>query len=228
MNYDNLIAGPFPIVRQTVKIGASQTLLTGTVLGKKTVTAGAKAKFSFALSALTAGAGSVTATIEGKTYEVETSTSSSIDNILGDLAAAINADTGCKFRATANTADDELVLEANTVGVWANSVDISMDKVDVTITIGSKTTETAGVDASSGEYYAVDSSKSDGTQEPIAVLLEDVTTSSATGLAVVALTGEFNVNKLIFGGSDDWADHETAMRKNGMFIRDAVCAHRGN
>ena len=61
--YENLIAGPFPLQKDTVTIGGNQTLKAGCVLGFKSVSAGAKGKYRFALSSITAAAGTVSVTI---------------------------------------------------------------------------------------------------------------------------------------------------------------------
>ena len=42
--YENLIAGPFPLQKDTVTIGGNQNLKAGCVLGFKSVSAGAKGK----------------------------------------------------------------------------------------------------------------------------------------------------------------------------------------
>lgn len=224
MNYENLIVGDFPLQKETVTIGGNQELKAGCVLGRKTITAGAKGKFSFALTSLTADDGTVSATIDGETYSVDTTSESTIDSILTALAAGINADSTCAFAASADTSADKLVLEAKAVGAFANSITISMAKTgDIVLTIGSKTTVTSGADASSGEFYAVNSGLSDGTQFPRAVLLEDVTVANgSTGKALVAFTGVFNKSKLTFGSTDTWATHADGMRDRCMFAVDVV------
>ena len=176
--YENLIAGPFPLQKDTVTIGGNQNLKVGCVLGFKSVSAGAKGKYSFALSSFTAGAGTVSVTIGEEAFSVDTTTAGdnhTIDEILTSLAEAVNASTLVAFEATADTSADKLVLEAKAVGAWAGDVTISMAKSgDVVVTIGDKTQVTAPADASSGEFYAADHTKNDGTQIARAVLLEDI------------------------------------------------------
>lgn len=218
MQYQNLIGGDFPQARGSVTIGVSQTLKAGSVLGKKTVTAGAKGVFSFLLSSLTAAEGSVTLSIDALTYTVSTTTESTLSTILTALAAAVNADSESPFVATADTANSKLVLTANTVGTWANDSVLSLASSGITLTIGSKVTVTSGVDFSDGSHFLVDSSKSDGTQTAVCVLLEDVTTGAdATAQGVVARTGEFVSDSLIFGGTDTVATHIDAMRARCLF-----------
>lgn len=223
MKYDNLIAGDFPMVKSTVTIGGNQNLKMGCVLGRKSVSVGAKGKYSFALTSFTAAAGTLSATIDGVTYTVDADTSSTVDGLLTALAAAINVDTTCAFVATADTDADKLVLEAKNVGAYAGDIVMSMASAGITVTIGDKTTVTAAADVSNGEYYAVDSSKNDGTQIPRAVLIEDVTVpNGSTGKAVVAFSGEFNISKLSFGSTDTWATHFDAMRDRCMFVKEIV------
>lgn len=223
MKYDNLIAGDFTMVKSTVDIGGDQDLKMGCVLARKTVSAGAKGKYSFALTSFTAAVGTLSVTIDGTSFSVDSTAESTLDALLTSLATAVNADSTCAFAATADTENDKFVLEANTVGAWAGESEIAMDKTGITVTIGDKTTEVEAADKSNGEYYAVDSSKNDGTQIPRAVLIEDVAVESGdVGKAVVAFTGEFNKSKLSFGGSDTWATHFDAMRDRCMFVKEIV------
>lgn len=64
-----------------------------------------------------------------------------------------------------------------------------------------------------------------GAEEPYAILADKVTVPQNTDkIAPVYLTGEFNENSLIFGGTDTPSTHKVAMRKIGMFIKKAVSA----
>lgn len=77
------------------------------------------------------------------------------------------------------------------------------------------------------EAVTVDSSASDGSEEPYAVLAEDTDTGAASGNAVPApvyLTGEFNQARMIFGGSDTYETHKAAARKVGIFFKPVVPA----
>lgn len=225
--YENLIAGPFPLQKDTVTIGGNQTLKAGCVLGFKSVSAGAKGKYRFALSSITAAAGTVSVTIGENTFSIDTTAEGSnhtIDEILDSLAAAVNASSLVAFEATADKSNDYFILEAKSVGTWAGDVTISMAKTgDLVLTIGNKTQVTAPADASTGEFFAVDHTEDDGTQTARAVLLEDITVANGSlGKAVVAYTGCFNKSKLTFGGSDTIADQYTNMLDHCIFAVDVV------
>ena len=225
--YENLIAGPFPLQKDTVTIGGNQNLKAGCVLGFKSVSAGAKGKYRFALSSITAAAGTVSVTIGENTFSIDTTAEGdnhTIDEILDSLAAAVNASSLVAFEATADKSNDYFILEAKAVGTWAGDVTISMAKTgDLVLTIGDKTQVTAPADASTGEFFAADHTKADGTQTARAVLLEDIVVATgATGKAVVAYTGCFNKSKLTFGGSDTIADQYTNMLDHSIFAVDVV------
>lgn len=227
VNYENIIAGDFPIHKGTVKIGGNQDLKLGCVLGYKSVTDGAKGKYSFLLSSITAGAGTVSVVIDGTSFTVDTTAdgdNNTIDEILTSLAAAVNASTLVGFTATADTEHDKLVLEAKTVGAWAGSAVITMAKTGtIVLTIGEKTQVTAPADASTGEFFAADHTAVDGTQTARAVLLEDCKVASGSiGHAVVAFTGCFNKSKLSFGGSDTLEDQYTNMLDGCIFAVDVI------
>ena len=225
--YENLIAGPFPLQKDTVIIGGNQNLKVGCVLGFKSVSAGAKGKYRFALSSITAAAGTVSVTIDTETFSIDTTAEGAnhtIDEILDSLAAAVNASSTVAFEATADKSNDYFILEAKAVGTWAGDVTISMAKTgDLVLTIGSKTQVTAPADASTGEFYAADHSADDGTQVARAVLLEDIVVANGSlGKAVVAYTGCFNKSKLTFGGSDTIADQYINMLDHSIFAVDVV------
>lgn len=225
--YQNLIAGPFPLQKDTVTIGGNQNLKAGCVLGFKSVTDGAKGKYRFALSSITAAAGTVSVTIGEDTFSIDTTESGSnhtIDEILDSLAAAVNASSTVAFEATADKSNDYFILEAKAVGTWAGDVTISMAKTgDLVLTIGSKTQVTAPADASTGEFFAADHTAVDGTQTARAVLLEDIVVANGSlGKAVVAYTGCFNKSKLTFGGSDTLEDQYTNMLDHCIFAVDVV------
>ena len=225
--YENLIAGPFPLQKDTVTIGGNQNLKAGCVLGFKSVSAGAKGKYRFALSSITAAAGTVSVTIDTETFSIDTTAEGAnhtIDEILDSLAAAVNASSTVAFEATADKSNDYFILEAKAVGTWAGGVTLSMAKTgDLVLTIGSKTQVTAPADASSGEFFAADHTKNDGTQIARAVLLEDIVVANgATGKAVVAYTGCFNKSKLTFGGSDTIANQYINMLDHSIFAVDVV------
>lgn len=225
--YENLIAGPFPLQKDTVTIGGNQTLNAGCVLGFKSVSAGTKGKYRFALSSITAAAGTVSVTIGENTFSIDTTAEGdnhTIDEILDSLAAAVNASSLVAFEATADKSNDYFILEAKSVGTWAGDVTITMAKTgDLALTIGDKTQVTAPADASTGEFFAADHTAVDGTQVARAVLLEDITVANGSlGKAVVAYTGCFNKSKLTFGGSDTIADQYTNMLDHSIFAVDVV------
>jgi hypothetical protein len=78
---------------------------------------------------------------------------------------------------------------------------------------------------SGGQVVAVNSGGTDdGRRAAYAVLAEDVNASAGDKVGVAYLTGEFNVNKLIFGGSDDIDDHRATLRGLCIFAKSAVAA----
>jgi hypothetical protein len=72
---------------------------------------------------------------------------------------------------------------------------------------------------SSGKLKLVKSSAEDGSKTPYGILADSVDATSADATAVIFLTGEFNSDALIFGGTDTAADHEAEARKIGLFFK---------
>jgi hypothetical protein len=79
-----------------------------------------------------------------------------------------------------------------------------------------------GVVDTTGKGVEVDSTKTDGSQVAYAILSQDTDATSADTLAPVYLTGEYNGDALIFGGTDTKATHKSALRKIGIFIKKVV------
>lgn len=69
----------------------------------------------------------------------------------------------------------------------------------------------------------VDSTKTDGREEPYAILADPEVDATTKDVRAVAYTsGEFNRDALKFGGTDKVAQHETAMRKIGLITKRVV------
>lgn len=89
-----------------------------------------------------------------------------------------------------------------------------------TIAAGNLTKGTVlGLITANGKLAIVDSTKSDGTQTPYAILAEATDASGGDKVAPVYLTGEFNQAALVFGGTDTYATHKAAARKIGLFFK---------
>ncbi|MDP5277150.1 head decoration protein [Chengkuizengella axinellae] len=65
----------------------------------------------------------------------------------------------------------------------------------------------------------VDSTKGDGSQRPYGILTDDIDATNGEMPAVVYLTGEFNEDKLTFGGADTADTHRQTLRDLGIFIK---------
>ncbi|MDX8367775.1 head decoration protein [Cytobacillus sp. IB215665] len=76
-----------------------------------------------------------------------------------------------------------------------------------------------GLLTADGSSVIVDSSKSDGSERPYGILTDDVDTTDGDMEAVVYLTGEFNEDKLTFGGADTPGNHRQSLREMGIFIK---------
>ncbi|MCY9511874.1 head decoration protein [Paenibacillus larvae] len=74
--------------------------------------------------------------------------------------------------------------------------------------------------AEDGKLVPVDSSKTDGSEKPFAVLAETVDATKEDKAVAVYFTGEFNKDALIFGGSDTLDQHEVALRE--IFVKTTV------
>lgn len=74
----------------------------------------------------------------------------------------------------------------------------------------------------SSKLVAVDSANSDGSENPYGVLAQKTDATTGDKTTVVWLTGEFNSERLIFGGSDTIATHKDALRLFSIFAVESV------
>lgn len=81
-----------------------------------------------------------------------------------------------------------------------------------------------GIVTASGKCAIVNSALTDGTQSPKYVLLEDADASAGDRIATVGVTGEYNANALIFGGTDTYATHKVALRALCIFLKTTLAA----
>lgn len=74
--------------------------------------------------------------------------------------------------------------------------------------------------AATGKCALVDKAASDGTEEVYGVLLRAVDAVDADAEGVVALTGEYNRDRLVFADDNAWSDHIEAARKLSIFFKE--------
>lgn len=81
-----------------------------------------------------------------------------------------------------------------------------------------------GLVSTSSLCVPVDSVAADGSENAYCILTDDVDTGDGTAADDYAstgyFTGVFNQNKLIFGGSDTFADHEAKLRELGIILKE--------
>ena len=89
-----------------------------------------------------------------------------------------------------------------------------------TITISDKSVDVEGKDAepASGKLAPVDKDAEDGSENPYAVLAEDVDATSADAVAPLYLSGHFNAAALSFADGTVAADVADKARELGIYI----------
>lgn len=79
-----------------------------------------------------------------------------------------------------------------------------------------------GLVTASGKYIKSLSAASDGSQNPSAILADDIDATSGDVKAGVYFTGEFNGNALILGASWTVATAKAALRGVGIYIKEGA------
>ena len=78
-----------------------------------------------------------------------------------------------------------------------------------------------GAQTSGGKYIACAHDASDGSEDPVAILVEDIDASLGDiTTAMIYTSGQFDSNKLTFGGTSDIDDLKALMIKNNLYTKD--------
>jgi len=105
--------------------------------------------------------------------------------------------------------------------------DFPVVTISVTIVAGANLTRGSvlGKITASGKYALSASAAGDGSETPEAILLEDAAAASADVTNTpVALTGEYNNNKVILGTGHTVASIFAGLRNKGIFLKSPVKA----
>jgi len=79
--------------------------------------------------------------------------------------------------------------------------------------------------AHSGALVPVNSASGTASiQAPVCILAEDLDTTAGNAGGAVFLSGAFNENKLVFGGTDAADDHRVALRDLNIYLKKSVPA----
>ncbi|HDW8058983.1 TPA: head decoration protein [Yersinia enterocolitica] len=76
----------------------------------------------------------------------------------------------------------------------------------------------------SGEYVKSVKTATDGSEVPVAILVDNVDTTTATQRGGVYLMGQFNQNSVIHDASWTQAELKTALRSYSIFLEDSIQA----
>jgi hypothetical protein len=102
------------------------------------------------------------------------------------------------------------------LGAFANKIKFALAAGDSAFVAGD--TFSVTIAAGSGYYAAYDSEAVDGTEKPLAILLEDKATSTAVQAAPVALTGQWVEDEFVFkNDTDTFSAIEDELRALGIF-----------
>ena len=219
--YNKLIAGDYPIVREAVTIAGAAELKAGTVLASHGVAASAtKAKKSVTFTGTPVASKNIKVAVDGNEVTYTTASTTLATEVAG-IKAAINADNTLKNIVAATNSDGKLSIEWKTAGKSGNDMEIVVTVGDgAGVEVGDVAVEVVGEDVGDERFEIVDSgSGTAALQEPAAVLLEDAAPSE-TKLA--AFCGEFNQAELIFKDGQSINNFKVKLRKIGIFAKACI------
>lgn len=202
---DNLIAGDQKIVTSSETLDTGD-LARGTVLGK--ISVGAVPTTGTADAGNT-GNGTVTVVTGAKFTKVGVYTIKCVEAITN----------GGRFQVI--NPDGKLIADVTILAGAGGVIAFTSDELNATITDGSTDFAlddffTVTIAAGSGKVVIVLSTAIDGSQNPYGVLLKAENATAADKSVPVGLTGQYNEDSLVYGGSDTNATHKVAMRALGM------------
>jgi hypothetical protein len=131
-------------------------------------------------------------------------------------------------KVVANAGDFTIIApNGNVVGIAHVGVAFVSDHLNFTIADATDfilgDTFVVTVAAGSGKAVIVNSANIDGSGAPEGVMLENVDASSGDLDGIYAITGEYNEDALVFGGSDTKETHRAALRDMSIFLH----THKG-
>lgn len=203
---DQLIAGNLKLVSQDITLDAG-TLVRGTVLGQKTLGAAAGVAGKPAGGANT-GTGVISAVTVGANAQ------------LGNYV--LTALSATDFQVVAPNGDR--LAEATAAIAYADQINFTITAGGTAFVAGDGFTVTLA--AGDGNFIESVATATDGSQNPVAILV-DVADASGGPVATGAyVMGEFNENAITFDPSWTLATLTTALRKNapGIFLKNSVSA----
>lgn len=71
-----------------------------------------------------------------------------------------------------------------------------------------------------GKAVLVDSAGTGSVRNPYGILTDDIDATTEDLRTTAYVTGEFNQDALVFGGTDTFATHKTAMRNIGLILKE--------
>ena len=204
---DNLIAGPFPVKREGATIVAGQNLAYGSAVGRVK-----RALGTVDTSGLATGNGTLSDAAMGsktKVGDYQVVCSEAIED--GGVFTVIDPDGVSLGQATVGTTYSNNHLTFN---LAAGDTDFAAGDTFVVPVV-----------AGSGKCKLLSSANVDGSGEIFGILYQDVDASEGDLPGVVCVTGDFNADAVVFGGTDTPETHRDAARNKGIFFNDAVANH---
>ncbi len=224
---DNLFAGSqMPVVDDEVVIAEGEGILArGTLLGL--VTRGALGAEAAARTGGNTGSGTLTLDVETPVLAGARAGVYSVRVIRSAIAGVATTPPVPAQLAVAEFKDPDgnvlavFDVPGTTGTVVSNHLKFVMaEGADMPFVVGDGWDIAVTEGAASGLYRAVDSTATDGSADPVAVLAfaVDATDDDAAGIAY--FTGEFNEDALIFGRTEDTvAMYKAAARDRGLFFK---------
>lgn len=77
--------------------------------------------------------------------------------------------------------------------------------------------------SATGLAVPVDSTKTDGSEVPFGILTDDINTDQTEDVVTTAyISGLFNREALVLGGTDTVSKHENRLRERGIFVKERI------
>jgi hypothetical protein len=132
-----------------------------------------------------------------------------------DEISFLITDAGTKFAVNDEFKIDVFESEEINLKITDGATDFDLTSIfSIAVTIGGH------------DCKQIDSSATDGSSAPFAVLSEDIDATSANTVSIGYTEGQFNENGLYFGGADTIDTHRQVMRELGMIVETAQEAGR--
>ena len=210
LTYDNLMAGPYPVITSNETILSGQSVVRGELLGK------VELNTAIGATVMAADGGNTGAGVS----TIDAATPVLAGAKVGTYTVTCTTAVANLGQFTVSDPNGDVIGLYNVGDTFANEIKFAIADGAADFVVGDFFTVIVLV--GSLKLIPCVSTATDGSQNPYGIAGEDIDASLADKSGTVFLSGEYNYNQMTFGGGDTYATHITALRALNIYLKGSV------